>query len=398
MTHKTPHLKIWEKISLLLGVLAVLLIGWDLGGYSGRSGWPVVSAQGLNNNASSGAQLFCKRDFSNFIVNGIDFDGEGFTDYWRDILVIYNNNYCQFADIDSLLNRIDKARKQLRQAFYVCDNNTAQRVAAQYYQMSAELYYLRHFVDTAASVKPEYSDAEKAQKVQLRADVRAKFMEKFVNQLKYFSAEDGERVFQNIRAKYESKMESYMNCRDPNFEQLWDRIQNLKGTLNSVEQLGKNFVDRTKRKFSQMAKRISENPGLLTVFSSTGLGDFAGRVASFRINNEPLQESTIWEQISNTAKENAPFTYGDKKALPPAITFDFIGDELRTIAKREEARDLDIRYLTEYDLKYRQVGGVGLDTLKENLDELRRLIRSTFDPMNKVKVCTANIVGKQCGG
>lgn len=379
---------------MALGFMMLALIANDLS----ASTINVAQAQGLNNNASSGSQLFCKRDFGNFITNGLDFDGEGFIDYWRDIFVIYNANYCQFSDIDSLLNRIDKARKQIRQAFYVCDTSTTQRATAEYYQLSAEVYYLRHFVDTAEAPNPKNSEEEKNQKVQLRADVKTKFMEMFVNKLNYFDQKNAELVFEKIRSKYESKVESYKNCTDPNYEQLLERVKSIRNTFDTIEQLGKKFAERTQRRFNAMEKRIAENPGLISAFNSSGLGDFMNRATSFRVNNEPVQESTIWEQISGTAKENAPFYYGTKKAMPPAINMETISSDFQTIKKREEAANLDLIYISEYDLKYRQVSGAGLDKLRVNLDTLKETIVATFDPMNRVRICAANIVGKQCGG
>lgn len=370
---------------MIVGALVMLL-------FSGN-----VFAQGLSGNAGSGAQLFCTRDYSNFITNGIDFDGEGFVDYWRDLLVIYNTNYCQYSDIASLQDRIDKARKQLRQAFYVCDKNTAERITQQYYELSAELYYLRHFVDTAASSNPKLSDKEKAQKVAKRAAVKAEFLKRFVDDKEYFDQKNGEAIYEKISQKYEGKIEAYQNCTDPNLEQLIIRVQDLGKTIDTIENLGKRFAEKTKRRFSAMQKRIDENPGLITAFSADNAADFFNRVVDFRVNNEPVAEATVWEEISNTAKENAPFVYENRDAIPP-VDFGEIAGDLDTIKKRDNDDNLDLIYFAEYDLKYRQVQGLGLDRLRENLNVLRDTIKNTFDPLDKIGVCTANIVGKQCGG
>ncbi len=362
-----------------------------------------VRAQGLENNAGSGTQLFCKRDFSNFLTNGLDFDGEGFLDYWTDILDIpgvgysrYSTNYCRFMDIDSLLNRIDKARKQIRQAFYVCDNKTTTTVSAQYYELSAELYYLRHFVDTAPSANPKNGEEEKKQKVARKNDVRAKFMDLFVNKMAYFDQQQAATVFEKLFQKYESKIESYRNCTDPNLEQLMDRINNFGSTIDTINNLGKRFAEKASKRWSAMKTRVKENPGLATVFSSKGLGDFFNRVVDLRVNAEPAQEATVWESISNTAKENAPFSYGEGKAALPAITFQSVSADMNTIQDRDRTSELDLEYVTNYDLKYRQVQGLGLDKLKSNLDDLQTIIKDTFTPLTRVEKCTANILGKQC--
>ncbi len=357
-----------------------------------------VLAQGLESNAGSGAQLFCKRDFSNFLTNGIDFDGEGFLDYWNDILVIYNSNYCRYLDIDSLLNQIDSARKQIRQAFYVCDNATSSRVAAQYYQLSAELYYLRHFINTAETPNPKSSDTEKAQKVLPDPQIKALFMQKFVNEKKYFDQQTGLEVFERIRQKYESKLENYRNCVDPNLEQLFQRIDNIKTNLGAATQLWTKFNDRRKARFSAMQKRIDANPGLISAFGASSVGDFFNRVVDLRINAETPGESTIWEQVTFAAKENAPFSSNNQiKMTSQPMTFDSVKADLKTIEVRENDNAMDLQYVAEYDLKYRQVQGVGLDKVRDNLDTLKDIIKKTFDPLDKVQVCTANIVGKQCG-
>lgn len=359
---------------------------------------PVANAQTLSPKSNSGTGLFCKRDFGNFLKNGIDFDGEGFTDYWRDIFVIYNTNYCQFTEIDSLLDRIDKARKQIRQAFYVCDNSTAQRVARQYYDMSAELYYLRHFVDTPAPTNPNASDAEKAQNVALRTDIKDKFIKKFVTDLKYFNDAQGTIEFDKLVGKYSTKIDTYKNCTDPNFGALIQKIKDLGSTLDTIEQLGKKFADRTKNVISKTQARIAASPGLLSAFSADSVGDFFNKATSVRVNNEDFDKTTTWEQISQTAKVNAPGYYGNVPAAGSPITQDFIATDLRNIKQRDIAKNLDLTYMTEYDLKYRQTSGLGLDKMIVNLTDLRTVIQATYDPMKRVQVCAANIVGKQCGG
>lgn len=373
----------------------------------GFTGADLTAAQGLDNNTSAGTQLFCTRDFGNFLANGLDFDGEGFTDYFTDFVDIpgvgfsrYSTNYCWFSDIDSLLNRIDKARKQIRQAFYVCDNTTAQKVKNDYYQLSAELYYLRHFVDVAPGTNPKDSRAEKDQKVAINNSVRAKFIQRFTKDAAYFTDEGASALFDKLAAKYEPKLESYKNCEDPNIAMLKTRILGIKNTINTIEQMGKKFVERTKSVITTTQKRIEANPGLVTALGSDSVGDFFNRTTNFRVNNEPGFSATPWEQIVNSAKENTPLMSGGNavNASPTAINFESVAGDIRKIEKREDDRNLDLLYLADYDVKYRQVEGLGLNSLEVNLDELQKIIKDTFKPMKDFQVCTANIVGKQCGG
>ncbi|MCC6643709.1 hypothetical protein IT411_03080 [Candidatus Peregrinibacteria bacterium] len=360
---------------------------------------PTAKAQGLSNNSGSGQQLFCTRDFGNFLANGIDFDGEGFTDYWRDILVIYNSNYCQFTDIDSLLDRIDKSRKAIRQAFYVCDKATAATAAAQYYEMSAELYYLRHFVETSPTPNPKNTDEEKAQKVAPAGDIKAKFIQRFVNDAAYFDINKANELYEKFKSKYESKLESYRNCQDPNLEFLKQKIQDLAGTIETIQKLGQRFVERTQKRFSAMEKKIAANPGLLSAFSADSVGDFFGKVVDTQVNGVSPSEPTVWEQISNSAKENAPVVpSSSNKGVPPVITPEAIMGDITKIKARENSTITELTYVAEYDAKYRQIQDSGLDKMIVNLTELENIVTASFDPIDKIRVCTANIVGKQCGG
>jgi hypothetical protein len=163
--------------------------------------------------------------------------------------------------------------------------------------------------------------------------------------------------------------------------------------------MGKRFVQRTKAVSDATKKRIEANPGLFMAPGADSAGDFFGRIASFRVNNEPAFSPTAWEQIVDAAKENTPLVNsGGVTAATPAINFESVAGDIRTIQKRTDDKNLDLQYLGDYDLKYRQIGGLGLNSLEVNLDDLKKLITDTFKPMKDIRVCTANIVGKQCGG
>ncbi len=386
-----------------IGIVATLwvagLVALTIPG--GWNGSPVTltMAQSLSPKSDLEAKLMCKREFTNFLKNGLDFDGEGFVDYWKDLFVIYNTNYCQYTDIDSLLNRIDKARKQIREAFFVCDNSTARRVEQEYYDMSAELYYVRHFVDTPAPTNPNATAAEKAQNVTLMTDIKDRFMKKFVTDLKYFNEAKGAEEYDKFSQKYATKIDTYKNCKDPNFDGLVQKVKDLGTTIDTVQQMFKKFVDRTKNIISKTKKRIMASPGMLSAFNPASVGDFFNKIVSVRVNNENFDTTTTWEQISQTAKANAPGYYGGKTPVPGSpITQDMVSEDLNSIRRRDEAKNLDMIYMSEYDMKYRLTTGLGLDKLLVNLEDLQKTITDTYAPMDKIKVCTGNIVGKQCGG
>ena len=185
----------------------------------------------------------------------------------------------------------------------------------------------------------------------------------------------------------------------PDCDGLVQKVKDLGTTIDTVQQMFKKFVDRTKNIISKTKKRIMASPGMRSAFNPASVGDFFNKIVSVRVNNENFDTTTTWEQISQTAKANAPGYYGGKTPVPGSpITQDMVSEDLNSIRRRDEAKNLDMIYMSEYDMKYRLTTGLGLDKLLVNLEDLQKTITDTYAPMDKIKVCTGNIVGKQCGG
>jgi hypothetical protein len=352
-----------------------------------------VDAQTLSpGTEKSGGQVFCKRDFGNFLAIGIDFDGEGFWEYWKDILVRYNSNYCLYADIDSLLNRIDSLRKQLRQAFYVCDQNTTLRLTATYQQMSAELYYLRNFLNVTEGTSPDADAKVKKDLVTKKNNFRKAFVKKFSSTYDYYTAQTASTLFDRFESKYASKIEVYRNCQDSNVGLLKQKLKDLSNTFDTVKNLGKKFADRTARRAAQTQERVKKNPGLGSVFSANGVGDFVNRLVDVKVNGQDF--NTFWEEV--TTSETA--STGTKVVQRTNIYYSDIAQDLTTMENRDIYKDMDTQFITAYDAKYRQISDSGLDDAITSLKELKAIIEGSYDPMVKIYECTSRIIGKQCGG
>ncbi len=366
----------------------------------------VVNAQGLSG-GDSGSRVFCKRDFGNFLAIGIDFGGEGFIDYWDDILIRYSRNYCHYADIASLLDRIDKIRKQLRQAFYVCDANTTARLTDTYQRLSAELWYLRHFIKTKEPANPDGDEEIKKDLVQKTENFQKEFVSRFADKYEYFSKEDAIAEFERFEDKYEFKLETYRNCVDPNYTLLMAKIEDLSDTLENVKNmvtkfeggLVDDFKTRVATRAAQTQERVEQNPGLVSAFDPDSSGGFFSHLVDARINSQ--EPAVFWEEFTSYSPDsgrdsgnmggvsrtaNAPYTY--QEAL----------SDIQRIEERDLYKNLDIEYVTEYDNKYRQTADRSLDDLLKSLRELDGIIVDTYPELEKIHGCTSRIIGKQCGG
>ncbi len=394
--HLNTKLKIW-----LVGALLALTVPGTL------------FAQGLTGDNSSGQQVFCKRDFSSFISTGLDFGGQGFTEYWKDFLVRYSANYCHYSDIDNLLRRIDKARKQLRQAFYACDTNTSLRVAAQYRKMSVELYFLRNYFKIKASVRGDFSDEVKEGLVRVRPNFRDQFLDKFQKYVNkgYYTNQQLRDLYVEFQNKYEPKLETYRNCTDPNLDLLMIKFEELKNTFDTIKQMGQSFAERTSEKAKQTQERVNENPGLVggavqAAIDKKSVGEYFKNAVELRINNQ--DSKTFWEEtkagendLAREFRENTPgidsSPYRESQSRQArSMTVDDVYEDLNVIRGRDQYKNLDITYMAKIDSKYRQTGDQGLNLAVNKLDELIGIIKETYPELNKLQSCAARIKGNQC--
>jgi len=330
----------------------------------------------------SGQQLFCNRDFSNFLANGLEIRLLD-KDYWLDILTIpgystsrYSANICRYNDIASILNRINSARQRLRQAFYVCDITTTDVVTQQYYQLEAELYYLRHYADN--------------QLVEDR-NFQKKFMDLFINQEKYFSQEKGVQLYQSFKAKYDAKRKTYEQCEDPGLATLKNKLNELASLLDTLDKIGQQFSRNLDQKTKKSEERIEKN----SMFSAKSFGDFINRAVDFRVNGDDITDPTYWEQLTsgdtgalNALNVNLPFTgnYSQSQAL----------SDINFAQTRNDTRDLEIDYTTEYEAKYLINDDQFTAEAVTNLNTLLGIVESTYPELTKVASCTKMIVDKQC--
>lgn len=399
--NKSKFVNAVKKNLIWMAILMMMLIG--------------NTAQAQSNNSGSGQQAFCKRDFGNFLSTGLEFDTMNFWDFWADIVDIpfigwsrYSSNYCHFSEIESIRKNIDKVRKLLRQAFYVCDVRSVARHSAKYAELTAEIYYLRNFIDTKPFVTSTSDENVKNDNVKVKANFRVQFIQKLTNN--NFSSAYANQLYEKYRKKYEPKLETYRNCEDPNIGALIQKLKELANTLETVKKLGRKFIDTTKKKAARTQARVNANPGLLTVFSANSASDFFRRVIDIRINGEAINDPNYWDQVKEgqgsifqALEDNLP---GSNEAnnkpgstLPSrGISMSELASDIVEAEKRDSEKNMEIIYFGMIDTKYRQVGDTGLDINLGLLNSLEDTLKATFPELEKVETCTETILNKQCGG
>ncbi len=303
------------------------------------------------------------------------------------------------------MNRIDKLRQQLRRAFYVCDEVSTTRLTAQYTELSAELYYLRHFIDTTPFTSSNSKSNVKNDDVFKRPSFRTQFIQKMLKQ--HLSLDYALSLFNRFETKYAPEIEVYKNCSDPNLGILKLKLKELGNTFNTVKKLGQRFAYTTARTAKKSQQRIDANPGLLTVFSSSSASDFFKRALDFRVNGSNITEPNAYDQliegVAQNLNQNLPGSnpVGNKigaVAKTPTSTLSSMAQDVLSSQARDADSNLEAIYYTELNIKYRQVSGVGLEQDYRLLNNLESIIKGTFPDLADLKTCTASIINKQCGG
>src|SRR5262249_25140524 len=142
-----------------------------------------------------GKELICRtgsRDWGSFISSVISYDD--FNEYFKDLFVRYSANICLYTDIDSVQTKIKKVREQIRKAFFVCDPN-ANKLKRTYYELQAELFFLRKFVDMKNGQMLVVPDQE----------VIKQLKSYFVINKNFLSNEDIQKLFDKFKQKYGEK-------------------------------------------------------------------------------------------------------------------------------------------------------------------------------------------------
>lgn len=307
----------------------------------------------------TGKELLCARDWLTFISSVISYDG--FTEYWKDIFYRYNKNICYYFDIDSLLKQIDKAREQIRNAFYTCDAARANSLKNRYYELEAELFFLRNFINIPQSEVMEIEDEK----------VYSKLRDNFVINKSYFDDDKAKELFDKFKKDYKDRVKTYKDCKDPGIEMLINKWNSLKKSFKEMGDTGKSIKDHWEKSINAPNKRT---------------GEFLGGFLDMRLNNLPIKKSA--ELIYNEIKKNLP-TGGTPTLEDLQFAIDINEEEY---SKKVEQTSL----IAEYEALFKHGGDALAKDFEDKIKELNKIIEDTYKPLEQLKACAKKTVDRQC--
>jgi hypothetical protein len=318
---------------------------------------PLAHAQLFNTTAGTTINpMRCARDYITFLSSVIGYDD--FIEYWKDILVRYSSNICQYQDIETLRLRIVKIREQIRKAFYVCADTS--KMKDSYYRLEAELSYVRKFINVNNG--SFYSTPEADVLKDLKSYLGDKYSEDQV--LEFFNG---------FKAKYEPKLDGYKNCVDPGWSALtakWKEFtETMAGLGPSITQAGADIEKHW--------KRMANTPLNLS-------RDFIGGFLDARVNG--LSPKQGLEQIKAEFEKNSPQGY----------TFSQIQAATQLEAQRYDGQKLEQDFLTQYQTLYGETKDVFTGEIVDRMDLLNKIIVATYPYVNQTTLCVKTIKDKQC--
>ncbi len=313
--------------------------------------------------SGTGKEVFCRsggRDWDSFLSSLLSYDG--FIEYWNDIIVRYNANMCLYNDVDGLLKRLDKARKQVRLAFYSCDIQ-ADNLKKSYYKLEAELYFVRKYIN--ASKGNLLFESEKA--------LRNLFIEYFVADRNFFDIDDGNKYFDEFLKRYKTRQEIYLNCKDPTWTNLiekWNEFKENAGGFAAIKEAAET-IDKKAQKVLNMPLYRS--------------GNLLGGFLDLRIND--LEPEVALSEIATELK----------RTFPAGYTFQQLQVATDTEKDRHEENVSRTEFLIQYEHLYKESSGDIINEIVARLDYLSNTIRNTTaGEINQTAKCTKTVLDKTC--
>ncbi len=352
----------------------------------------LAQSAGSTSPSGTGQEAIC-RGSRNWEASGIAIwnqfmDPRDFGEYWKDITVRYWNNICNYEDIYSLLKRIDKAREQLRKAFYNC--TSTERIKTTYYRLESELYFIRNYVDYQ---KEQDNKGNTVTKYFIR-----QMDESWTDFTSSYLGKRSEKIalYNEFYTQYLNRLDTYNNCKDATIEDLIFKLQEdymyLKDTVKAA---GKSI--------SQKADRLAGTASSL--WDSVASGNYFKNMLQVNLNGMPCPVlAYVTEKDPEKKKELGtecamglePIMISIMKNTP-GLTFSKLQQTVAKIAQQSNELTDDTTTIARFKYMYFYSSDDMTKELIKRLDSLNNIISKQTPPyLNQTIQCVKSIKDAQC--
>lgn len=346
--------------------------------------------------SGTGQELVC-RGSRNWAAYGVAIwnqfmDPRDLTEYFKDLLIRYNDNFCLYEDIYGKLKSVDKAREGIRKAFYNC--TSSDKLKDTYYSIESEIYFLRYYI-----VYGPYVSDEGESKVGYH--IKAKYPDADWHDFnEELFPEEQKRIdlYNKFKSTYGGRMETYDQCKDPSIETL---ILKFKDDIDYLEQT----VKQAGKAISQKAKRLANTASSL--YNSVRSGEYFKNMLEARINGMPcpLLGSLIGteeEKKENRAQCGMAIKdiYDAIKANTPLVGSGISFETVHNTAQKAKEQAQIIVKKTNVMAKYEFMFYEGSDNLVQEilktLGQLSNILDQSFPVENQTINCVRSVGKSQC--
>lgn len=377
--------------------------------------------------------LECLKGWRQFIAATSPFDPGNFDEYIKEIFYVSWRSPALFADIVNIEEQVNRARYAVMAAFLRCDLNRLESVTEAYYRLEAELYYVRHSVDTSGGY------------IQKREDF-ANELADYLIVLKASGDPEKERAiytgyFDLFKSKYRERAKIYADSsNDPIFAELGAKFDELIETFKSFKTLGSEMANLGKDVGKAVAEGATavggavvapfENPGKalkdlasninerFKICPSTGHPDECITFTEALITGGSIVGKTAYEVgvvVKDIVVGAAKTAVGTGKAVKDKVVELFssaaksgakitpqdvqkVAEEVAAVVGKENVDRADM--LLRYELLYGQVGGAGVLALMARMDTLLGILGSgdegSLQPLKQADRCAERVKNRVC--
>ena len=303
---------------------------------------------------------------------------EDFKDYVRDFYIGFRWPM-YYADIAGVENRVNRTRYAIVSSFLKCEINSMKALSAQYYKLEAELYFVRHFVDTSGGAPRNRAESPSDR-------------QNFINQMTdYFilrkQSEDKEQdralfsgYFDVFAAKYSNRSRMYIGFgEDPVWVALADKVDQLIETFKGFSKLG-NELGSLATETGELGVAIKDRAVAIYNSPLTSLVGISVN-ASERLSFCPATGSSneCAQLINSVAAVFAPKKPGEK------LTFDQVQQAIDSMDSAKVEQESMSAALIKYEVMYGQVNGDGVEALMGKMDKFLAILSTdrAADPASK---------------
>jgi len=316
-------------------------------------------------------------EFSLFINSVIVLDGF-VANYLGSFYDVFFKNQCHANDIMSLIRQRDKLRDYIRDAFLTCKTDRIPALKKGFYDINAEIYYVRNIVSSSLALNLPYSslstqalyDAEGlfTSESKLKQDMRGNYVDSGI-----YSPIEFEALFNKLTVKYDKRKLSYVNCETTSWDEVETKWNEFIDTAGGLAPAWKSFSRGVGGRWEKIVEATTDQ----------GFEDYAAGFFGMRVNG--LNPGQGFGEILDEL-----YTYNP---------FPTKSDALKAVGNARKSYDmnrLQTDLSAEFEILYKETGDTAVEMFVEELELLNISIEDSIPLLEGVEGCARTMDSRQC--